>query len=55
MTEPRKLLREGRAGLNLPQGVQYVAREADAERAQEIAGEFYPNLTMPTSQELVRF
>ena len=43
MTEPVRLLGEGRAALSLPQGVQYVAREADAERAREIAGEFYPN------------
>jgi len=43
MTEPVRLLGEGRAAFSLPQGVQYVAREADAERAQEIAGEFYPN------------
>jgi len=43
MTEPIRLLGEGRARLNLPQGVQYVARETDTERAQELAGEFYPN------------
>jgi len=43
MTEPVRLLGEGRAAFSLPEGVQYVAREVDAERAQEIAGEFYPN------------
>jgi hypothetical protein len=42
MTEPAKLLGEGRARFDLSRGVQYVAREADAERAKEIAGEFYP-------------
>jgi hypothetical protein len=43
MTEPVRVLGEGRANLNLPPGVQYVARETDAERAREIAGEFYPD------------
>ena len=43
MTEPVRLLGEGRAALDLSRGVQYVVREADAERAEEIAGEFYPN------------
>jgi hypothetical protein len=42
MTEPVKLLGQGPAALSLPQGVQYVARESVAERAQEIASEFYP-------------
>jgi hypothetical protein len=43
MTEPVRLLGEGRAALGLSRGVQHVVREADAERAAEIAGEFYPN------------
>ena len=43
MTEPIRLLDEGRAALDLPRGVQYVVRETDAERCEEIAGEFYPN------------
>jgi len=43
MTEPVRMLGEGRAALSRPPGAQYVAREADAERAAEIAGEFYPN------------
>jgi hypothetical protein len=42
MTEPVRLLCEGRAALDLSRGVQYVARVTDAERAEEIAGEFYP-------------
>jgi hypothetical protein len=43
MTEPVRLLGEGRAALDLSRGVQYVVRETDAERAEEISGEFYPN------------
>ena len=43
MTEPVRLLGEGRSALDLSRGVQYVVRETDAERAVEIAGEFYPN------------
>jgi len=43
MSEPIRLLGEGRAALDLSRGVQYVVRETDAERAAEIAGEFYPN------------
>src|SRR6266849_109146 len=43
MTEPVRLLGEGRAALDSPRGVQYVVRETDAERAEEIAREFYPN------------
>lgn len=43
MTEPVRLLGEGRAALDLSRGVQYVVRETDAERAEEIAGEFYPH------------
>lgn len=43
MTEPRNLLGEGRAGFDRSRGVQYLVRETDGERAEEIAGEFYPN------------
>ena len=43
MTEPIRYLDEGRAALDLPRGVQYVVRETDVERCEEIAGEFYPN------------
>ena len=43
MTEPARLLSEGRAALDLSRGVQYVVHETEAERAEEIAGEFYPN------------
>ena len=42
MTEPIRYLDEGRAALDLPRGVQYVVRETDAERCEEIAGEFHP-------------
>lgn len=42
MTEPARLLSEGRPTINLSRGVQYVVRETDAERAGEISGEFYP-------------
>jgi hypothetical protein len=43
MTEPARLLSEGRPTVEPPPGVQYVVHEADAERAAEISGEFYPN------------
>ncbi len=43
MTEPIRFLGEGRTAFDLSPRVQYVVREADAERAGEIAGEFYPN------------
>jgi hypothetical protein len=43
MTEPRKLLGEGRAAFDLSRGVQYSVGETETERAAEIAGEFYPN------------
>jgi len=42
MTEPARLLCEGRAPIELPRGVQYVADEKDAEGAKEINAEFYP-------------
>lgn len=43
MTEPARLLSEGRPAIELSRGVQYVVHETDAERAKEISGEFYPN------------
>ena len=43
MTEPVRLLTEGRAAIELSPGTQYVVHETDADRAQEISGEFYPN------------
>jgi len=43
MTEPARLLSEGRPALELSRGVQYVVHESDGDRAQEIAGEFYPD------------
>ena len=43
MTEPARLLSEGRPTIELSRGVQYVVHESDRDRAKEIAGEFYPN------------
>ena len=43
MTEPIKLLAEGHSVVNLSPGTQFVVRETDEERAEEIAGEFYPS------------
>jgi hypothetical protein len=43
MTEPARLLSEGRPTIELSRGVQFVVHESDGERAKEIAGEFYPN------------
>lgn len=43
MTEPARLLSEGRPAIDLSRGMQYVVRETEAERAGEIAGEFYSN------------
>jgi Recombination directionality factor-like len=43
MTEPARLLSEGRPSIEPSRGVQYVVQETDAERAKEISGEFYPN------------
>jgi Recombination directionality factor-like len=48
MTEPRRLLGDGAAAFDLTRGAQYVAHETEAERAKEIAGEFYPNDEAPT-------
>ncbi|HEX5423622.1 MAG TPA: hypothetical protein VFW94_08740 [Candidatus Acidoferrales bacterium] len=42
MTEPARLLSEGRPTIELFRGVQYVVRETDRDRAAEISGEFYP-------------
>jgi hypothetical protein len=43
MTEPARLLSEGRPTIELSRGVQYVVHESDGERAAEIASEFYAN------------
>ncbi|HEV2172410.1 MAG TPA: hypothetical protein VGR71_02535 [Nitrospira sp.] len=43
MTEPARLLSEGRPAIDLSRGAQYVARETETDRAEEIAGEFYPS------------
>src|SRR5260370_37821645 len=49
MEEPAKLFQQGRSvGSN--GGTQYVIREAEAERAPEIAGEFYPNVDAACSE-----
>ena len=45
MTEPVRLLAGGHAAFELPRGSQYIASETDAERAREIASEFYPQST----------
>ena len=52
MTEPRRLLGDGRAAFDLSRGTQFVVRETDAERAEEIAGEFYPNGEAPAAESL---
>jgi hypothetical protein len=44
MTEPVRLLGEGRAAFEASRGVQYVAREPETERSAEIAGEFYSSV-----------
>lgn len=43
MTEPARLLSEGRPTVELSRGTQCVVHETDAERAEETSGEFYPN------------
>jgi len=43
MTEPRRLLGEGHSAVILSPDAQVVVSEADAERAEEISGEFYPD------------
>ncbi|HYM00104.1 MAG TPA: hypothetical protein VEZ90_14220 [Blastocatellia bacterium] len=43
MTEPVRLLSAGHNASNLTQESQVVVREADTERAEEIAAEFYPS------------
>ena len=50
MTEPRRLLGDGPAAFDLTRGAQYVAHETDAERAEEIAGEFYRNGGAPAEE-----
>lgn len=43
MTEPARLLSKGRPTIDMSREDQYVVHESEAERAKEIAGEFYPN------------
>ncbi|MBI3664323.1 MAG: hypothetical protein HY234_14905 [Acidobacteria bacterium] len=43
MTEPVRLLKQRRGNSHRNSQAQYVVRETDAERAEEIAAEFYPN------------
>ena len=43
MTEPARLLGEGRPTIELSRGVQYAVHEPEGDRAKEIAGEFYPH------------
>jgi hypothetical protein len=50
MTEPVRLLEQGRGGFRSNGKVQYVVRETDAERAEEIASEFYPNNGTPSPE-----
>jgi Recombination directionality factor-like len=50
MREPIRLLGEGHSAVDLSRGVQFVVRETDAERAKEIAGEFYPSGEAPTAE-----
>jgi len=54
MTEPVRLLAGGHAAFELPRGNQYVASETDAERAPEIASEFYPQSTAVEAPSLSR-
>lgn len=42
MTEPVRLLSEGRPAVEMFRGVQCVVHESEGDRAREIAGEFYP-------------
>jgi hypothetical protein len=52
MTQPARLLSEGRPAIELSRGVQYVVHESDGDRAKEIAGEFYSN-SEPVAEESV--
>lgn len=42
MAESSRPLREGKPEAGTTSGARYVVRESEAERAQEISGEFYP-------------
>lgn len=44
MTQPARLLSESRQAIELSRGVQYIVRETDTERAEEIGREFYPKM-----------
>lgn len=43
MTEPARLLSAGHSAINSAEEAQIIVREPDAERAEEIAAEFYSN------------
>lgn len=47
MNEPTRLLGQGRGRFGAGGKAQFVVREEDAERADEIAAEFYPDSTQP--------
>jgi hypothetical protein len=47
MNEPTRLLEQGRGRFGPSGKAQFIVREADAERAGEIAAEFYPDSTQP--------
>lgn len=55
MTEPVRLLGEGRAAFEVSRGAQYVARETETERSAEIAGEFYPSTEDRISSRAVAY
>ena len=52
MTEPARLLSEGRPAIELSRGVRCVVHEPDGERAKEIAGEFYPGSEAAAQESL---
>ena len=54
MTEPARLLSEGRPNIEVSRGVQCVVHEADGGRAKEIAGEFYPNSETAAAPSVAR-
>lgn len=54
MTEPIRLLGEGRTAFDLSRGAQYVAHETEAERASEIASEFYSKSNTEADEAPVR-
>jgi Recombination directionality factor-like len=54
MTEPARLLSEGRPTIELSRGVQYVVHETEGDRSKEIAGEFYPNSETVVAESVER-